>query len=86
MNTTYRHYGDKIVGYYSFLKSGLAARTIDDNDVIVLLDAYDVLLFPTVRRLRTFLSQSPAPIIFCAEQGIYPEFPSKCVLLDVLYF
>jgi predicted P-loop ATPase/GTPase len=82
MNKPYKHYGDKIQGYYDFLvlnnnQTTATTTAVKDNDVVVLVDAFDVLLFPSIRRTREFLSISNSPIVFCAEQGVYPEFSSK---------
>ena len=48
-----------------------------DNDIAVLVDAYDVLLFPSIRRLPSVLAHSPTPLLFCSEDGIYPEFTAS---------
>ena len=45
-----------------------------DDDVVVIVDAYDVLLLPAVRMAPEFLASSSAPLVFCAENGGYPEF------------
>ena len=47
---------------------------IADDDVMVLIDAFDVAIFPSAANIGKTLSESPTPIIFCAENGIYPEF------------
>ena len=45
-----------------------------DDDVVVIVDAYDILLLPAVRMAPAFLASSSAPLVFCAENGGYPEF------------
>ena len=45
-----------------------------DDDVVVVVDAYDILLLPAVRMAPAFLASSSAPLVFCAENGGYPEF------------
>ena len=45
-----------------------------DDDVVVIVDAYDVLLLPAIRMAPAFLASSSAPLVFCAENGGYPEF------------
>ena len=45
-----------------------------DDDVVVIVDAYDVLLLPAIRMAPEFLASSSAPLVFCAENGGYPEF------------
>ncbi len=75
MGKEYTHYGDKIKGYFEYLHGD--DSPVSDNDVVVFVDAFDVLIFPPIRRTREFLAQSHTPIVFCAEQGVYPEFPSK---------
>jgi len=67
-------YCDKIKWYLSWLSS---SSVTDDNDVVVLLDAYDVLLFPAVAQIGArFKETSATPIVFCAENGVYPEAAS----------
>lgn len=46
---------------------------VADDDVLVLLDAYDVLLTPLVRQLGQRLSRAATPLLACAENGQYPE-------------
>ena len=38
------------------------------------MDAYDVLLFPDVALAPRVLAASPAPILFCADFGYYPDY------------
>ena len=47
---------------------------IPDDDIVLFMDAFDVLVFPALRNAAKVLSESPKPILFCAERGIYPEF------------
>lgn len=56
--------------------SDIEARGILDDDVIVFMDAYDVLLFPSVRNMARSFEDHPTPIVFCSEHGLYPEFSS----------
>lgn len=71
-------YADKVVAYYAYLSSSLRSGAVKSDDVVVLLDAYDVLLFPDARRIGSHLYEhSPAPIMFCAENGVYPEPASQ---------
>jgi hypothetical protein len=46
---------------------------IADDDIVVMMDAYDVLLSPMIRRLGEHVSNSPTPLVACAENGQYPE-------------
>lgn len=46
-----------------------AHRLIHDDDILVLIDAYDVLLTPMVRQLPWHLSKFSTPIVMCAENG-----------------
>jgi len=60
---------------------------IHDDDVVVVVDAYDVLLLPAVRAAPAFLAASPAPVVFCSENGqvcrhiTMSPFPSRALLL-----
>lgn len=51
----------------------LADATVDDNDIVFLIDGYDVLVFPAIRNAVKFFSESPTPIVMCTEIGLYPE-------------
>jgi hypothetical protein len=76
--TTKFNYADKVVAYYAHLSSGLRSGDIRPDDVVVFLDAYDVLLFPAARRIgRHLYHKSATPILFCAENGVYPEPASQ---------
>lgn len=50
-----------------------AAPYMHPDDVVVVVDAYDVLLYPAVRRIAHRLAHSPAPVLFCTEAYPYPE-------------
>ena len=70
--------GNEWLGYSDKLKQFshhlMNAPAIADDDVVVLIDAYDVQLFPAARRVGAILSQkATTPIVFCAENGVYPE-------------
>lgn len=47
--------------------------SVDDNDVVFVVDGYDVLLFPAIRNAIKVFSDFPAPIMMCTEVGIHPE-------------
>jgi hypothetical protein len=40
----------------------------------MLMDAYDVLLFPQIRKIDQIMLKSKTPIVFCSEAGIHLEF------------
>jgi hypothetical protein len=65
---SYRH---KIHAYHKYLSSSL----LMEDDIVVFIDAYDVLVYPSILNsiIRLDNHQSLKPIIFCAEYGIYPE-------------
>lgn len=50
--------------------------TVLEDDVVVFMDAYDVLLYPTIRNIARDFHTAPTPVVFCTEHGIYPEFNS----------
>ena len=65
-------------GVRAYLSNSLRSGALKSDDVVVLLDAYDVLLFLDARRIGSHLYEhSPAPIMFCAENGVYPEPASQ---------
>ena len=47
LNQSYTGYGDKIRLYAAFLRNSIEGGLVSEDDVIVLVDAYDVLLFPS---------------------------------------
>lgn len=49
--------------------------SVPDDDVVMFMDAYDVLVFPAIVKTASMLAQSATPIVFCAERGVYPEMP-----------
>jgi hypothetical protein len=68
-------YCDKLKWYLAWLSS--TSATVFDDDVVVLLDAYDVLLFPAIGSIGARFKETAAtPIVFCAENGVYPEAAS----------
>lgn len=52
----------------------------DDNDVILFVDAYDIILFPHIQKIDQLIYQSKTPILFCSEAGIYVEYAGKYIL------
>jgi hypothetical protein len=52
-------------------------NAVQDGDVVLLMDAYDVILSPSILNAAAVLAQSPVPLLFCAERGTYPEFTSE---------
>jgi hypothetical protein len=50
---------------------------IADDDIVVMLDAYDVLVTPAIRGAASVIASSPTPILFCAEHGVYPEYAGE---------
>ena len=66
----YQFYDDKLKRYYSYIQN---SQVVKDDDLVVLLDAYDVLLFPSIRRMHHRMATSRTPVLACAESGIYPE-------------
>lgn len=74
MGTLYRECGDKVKGYYQYLTS----PHLSEDDVVVLIDAYDVLLLPRARHIaRVLLWESETPIVFGSEAGVYQDFGGK---------
>lgn len=65
----YGHHGDKVRIFEKHLSS-----SVGDDDVVVLMDAYDVLLFPAARTYGSVLSKAETPIVFCTEFGLYSDY------------
>jgi hypothetical protein len=51
----------------------LSKDYISDNDIVLIIDAYDVILLPAITRLGFILEQSNTPVISCGEMGKHPE-------------
>lgn len=67
----YNHFGDKIRSYHRYLNSSY----LQPNDIAVLMDAYDVMVFSSIRRIGDRMKKATAaPVLACSESGIYPEF------------
>lgn len=85
LDQPYVDYATKIETYNDYLvkhhrRAEAEAADFDrdnDNDVILLIDAYDVLLFPQIQQIEKVLYESRTPIVFCAEAGIYVEYAGK---------
>eukprot|EP01032_Pedospumella_encystans_P011537 gene11537-13410_t len=90
LNTHYEDYSSKTDAYMNYLHSSTGPHTragdssesaeqtfkaVPDDDVVMFMDAYDVLVFPAIVKAAAVLAQSPTPIVFCAERGVYPEMP-----------
>ena len=84
MGTTYVDYSSKTDAYWNYLQNStgahtrpagdLAAEPVPDDDLVLFVDAYDVLVFPAIANAAKIMAESPSPLLFCAERGIYPEF------------
>lgn len=70
----YTDYTQKIVWYLEALEGVNTTLRMIDDDIVVLIDAYDVILFPAARRISQTLQTFSTPVVFCSENGIYPEF------------
>ena len=103
------NYSDKVDAFHHHLQKVRHGTPVEgrggspliaDNDIVVMVDAYDVLLFPYARKIGHMFLQEESqggtagddqrndnskskpnshfkhPIIFCTENGIYPEYSS----------
>ena len=61
----------------------MSNATIRDSDVIVLMDAYDVVVSAPIRNIAEHLAHSPTPIVYCAENGVYPDASSEYHLFSL---
>ena len=84
LEDTYQDYSDKLIAYCNYLLGpNLNAERLDEDDYVLFLDAFDVLLFPRLHAdIYHYMAQSQSPIVFCAENGIYPEFSSEHILYN----
>jgi len=73
LGEVYLDYRDKIVSYYNALNDA----DWSDDDIVMLLDAYDVIMLPESLEFPWRLSHSSHPIMFCGERGIYPDIQSE---------
>lgn len=80
---TYGSYDDKLKRYYSFLHD--PSSVVKDDDLVVFVDAYDVLLFPQSRRLHDSIAHSASPVLACSESGVYPE-PMVWILVSAVIY
>lgn len=63
---------------YDDIEDNIDENEIEEDTIVLLMDAYDVLVFPKIQNiLEEILLASPTPLVFCGENGIYPEFTSK---------
>jgi hypothetical protein len=81
----YQTYAQKIEWYHEEIVAG--SPHIADSDLIVMVDAYDVIFTPAVRQFgKVFpptvsmslltsqkMARASAPMVACAEKGVYPE-------------
>ena len=69
----YTSWLQKAEWYMESLLSEESYQEVANDDILLLMDAYDVLLTPFIRRVDKHLSLSPTPLLACAEYGQYPE-------------
>jgi hypothetical protein len=78
----YKGYQSKAEWYIEALGAIGSNVTIRDDEVVVLIDAYDVFVFPSVRRLSQRLSEFPTPIVVCGyEYTKHINSLTKCCFL-----
>ena len=70
LGRTYTTFYDKLVWYCEYLRGDSG---VEDHEVLMLVDAYDVLLFPGVALAPLLLARSTSPVLACAEYGIHPD-------------
>jgi hypothetical protein len=66
-------YNIKVKAYYDYLVEN-PIHEANENDIVLLMDAYDVLVFPQIRKIDQIMMNSRTPIVFCSEAGIHLEF------------
>jgi hypothetical protein len=74
MGDTYNDYYDKVLNYQKHVNLNIKNNIYSNDDIIVLIDAYDVLLSPAARTLGIKLSLSKSPIVTCTEYGLHPIY------------
>mmetsp|Transcript_9040 Transcript_9040/g.16962 ORF Transcript_9040/g.16962 Transcript_9040/m.16962 type:complete len:1292 (-) Transcript_9040:256-4131(-) len=68
----YKSWLQKLEWYVEALLTD-ANNDVADDDILVMMDAYDVLLTPMIRQLGKFIGRSSTPLLACSENGQYPE-------------
>ena len=63
MDRPYTGYGDKIRLYSEHLHDSMTSGAISEHDAVVLIDAYDVLLFPSALNIGQV--GVPSSIAYC---------------------
>ena len=84
LGSIYNNFSDKIKSYYLYLSVLYETSTNPYYDVVVIMDAFDVLLLPKIRKIREVMSQSATPILFCTENGIHPEWACELYMIVTL--
>lgn len=74
MGTNFTGCGDKVRGFYEYLHR----PDVGENDVVVMIDAYDVILLPRARHIgKVLLEQSETPIVIGCEAGAFTDLAGK---------
>lgn len=79
----YKDYTTKMEHYYDYLMNDKGKDKDEersDDDIVLLIDAYDVLVFPHIHKIDQVIYKSKTPILFCSEAGIYVEYAGNVVL------
>ncbi len=87
LNEHFDSHADKMNAYYAYLFPSAETSTsgcLPDDDIVVFLDAYDVVLLPHIANVDRVMAQSETPILYCAEAGIYPEYSGTCSVCAIL--
>ncbi len=72
MNTAWNGFGDKLTGISNYLWA--EDNGLNEDDVVVTVDAYDVLVTPSIRRvIKDLLLGSDTPIVMSGESYVFPE-------------
>ena len=84
--------GKEYLNYYQKIEWYVEAIARNDSikytDVIVLMDAYDVIVTPGIKHIGRQLAAFDTPIVYCAENGLYPDPSSnnKFILYLLVWF
>ncbi len=74
MGVPFASHADKMNAYSKFLFRPPGQEALPEDDLVVFLDSYDVLLLPHIANIDRVMARSETPILFCAESSMYPEY------------
>ncbi len=80
MGVPFASHADKMNAYSRFLFRPPQQEALPEDDLVVFLDSYDVLLLPHIANVDRVMARSETPILFCAEAGYHREYAGENML------